>query len=194
MAPPEGKVTALLHALNDGDGTAREKLFPLVYTELRRLARNYMRKERQDHTLQPTALIHEAYLRLAPDSDIHWQNSAHFVAVAATVMRRVLVDHARSHNAGIHGGRMERAQFDDAALFRKDRSLEVLAVDEALTRLAAVHPRQARVVELRFFAGLSVEEAAKVLGVAPRTVKSDWALARAWLYREIGQASHSTHR
>jgi len=181
-----GDVTVLLRALEQGDAGAAEKLYPLVYAELRRLAGSYMRRERIDHTLQPTALIHEAYIRLANEPGIHWQNRSHFVGLAATVMRRILVDHARRHNAAIHGGSDRKVPLDEVFAVAQARSGEVLAIDQALERLAHESPRQAKVIELRFFAGLSTEETAAVLGIASRSVKRDWALARIWLYKEIG--------
>lgn len=178
-------MTVLLRALERGDAGAAEKLYPLVYAELRRLAGSYMRRERADHTLQPTALIHEAYIRLANERDMRWQGRSHFVGLAAVVMRRILVDHARSHNAAIHGGVNRKVPLDEAFVAVQARSDEVLAIDNALERLAHESPRQAKVIELRFFAGLSVEETAAVLGIAPRSVKRDWALARIWLHKHI---------
>ncbi len=179
-----GEVTQLLRAIKTGDPTAAERLLPLVYGELHRLAAGYMRRERQDHTLQPTALIHEAYLRLAKD-DLEWQNREHFIGVAANVMRRVLVDSARAHRAEMRGGGLQRVDLDEGLAISAERSDEILSLDEALEKLARTSPRQARVVELRYFGGLSVEEIAGVLGIAPRSVKRDWSLARIWLYNEI---------
>jgi RNA polymerase sigma factor (TIGR02999 family) len=180
----ETDVTALLQSMRAGDPEAGRKLYPLVYDELHRLAAAYMRRERPDHTLQPTALIHEAYLRLTRDKALEPQNRAHFIAIAATVMRRVLVDHARRHNAGVHGGGRNKVGLTES-IAAHERPDELVAVDEALERLEQIAPRQAKVVELRFFAGLSVEETAALLNVAPRSVKRDWALARIWLYQEI---------
>lgn len=179
-----GDVTRLLRAMKSGDDSAAEKLLPLVYSELHRLARAYMHRERPDHTLQPTALINEAYLRLAHD-DIDWQNRQHFIAVAATVMRRVLVDHARAHNAELRGGNLQRVELEEGIAISAERSKELLALNDALTALETINPRQARVVELRYFAGLSVEEIAGALDMSPRSVKRDWALARLWLFKEI---------
>jgi len=184
MESGRSDVTQLLKAMANGDEKAAESLLPLVYSELHRLAKSYMRRERPDHTLQPTALINEAYLRLAKE-DIDWQNREHFIGVAANVMRRVLVDCARAHKAQIRGGGMQRVEFDEALAMAVERPDEVLAVDEALGRLSALNPRQARVVELRYFAGLSVEQIAGVLSIAPRSVKRDWALARIWLFKEF---------
>ena len=179
-----GEVTQLLQAMKRGDPSASERLLPLVYAELHRLAAAYMRRERQDHTLQATALIHEAYLRLAKD-DVEWQNRGHFVGVAANVMRRVLVDYARAHRAEVRGGRLKRVELEDGLAFLPEQTEEILSLHEALERLAAVNARQARVVELRYFGGLSVEETAALLGIAPRSIKRDWALARIWLFQEL---------
>jgi RNA polymerase sigma-70 factor (ECF subfamily) len=194
MSSEQGEVTLLLRAMADGDPCAADKLLPLVYHELHRLAESCMRRERADHTLQPTALIHEAYLRLAGKA-VDWQNRAHFIGIAAHVMRRVLVDYARAHSAQSRGGKLRRVEFDEGLAVATERSSEVLLVDEALCALEEVHPRQARVVELRYFAGLSTEETAKVLEIAPRSVERDWTQARAWLFERLGkpQQSHS-HR
>jgi RNA polymerase sigma-70 factor (ECF subfamily) len=184
MGADAGEVTLLLRAMKKGNEAAAEKLLPLVYQELHRLARSYMRRERPEHTLQPTALINEAYLRLAHDN-IDWQSRQHFIGVAANVMRRVLVDHARAHNAAMRGGELERVELDEGLALSQERSQEMLALHEALSHLEAVNPRQAKVVELRYFAGLSVEEIAGILEMSPRSVKRDWALARIWLFKEI---------
>ncbi|MCU1302923.1 MAG: sigma factor, ECF-like family protein [Candidatus Sulfotelmatobacter sp.] len=184
MASDTGDVTQLLKAMKTGDPSAAERLLPLVYAELHRLASSYMRRERQDHTLQATALINEAYLRLARE-DVDWQNREHFIGVAAHVMRRVLVDHARAHKAEMRGGGLKRVELEEGLAISEERSEEVLALDEALNRLTELNPRQARVVELRYFGGLSVEQIANVLSIAPRSVKRDWALARIWLFKEL---------
>jgi len=184
MHAAQGEVTMLLQAMKSGDESAAEKLLPLVYKELHRLARSYMHRERPDHTLQPTALINEAYMRLARD-EIDWQGRQHFIAVAANVMRRVLVDHARAHHADMRGGQLQRVELNEDIAISEKHSNEVLALHEALTHLEALKPRQAKVVELRYFAGLSVEEIADILKVSIRSVKSDWALARIWLFKEI---------
>ena len=184
MNSDPGQVTHLLHAMRAGDPGAAETLLPLIYQELHRLAKAYMRRERREHTLQPTALIHEAYLRLAHE-EIDWTSRQHFIGVAAHVMRRVLVDYARAHNAERRGGGLKRVELDDSLAIDVERIDELLAIDEALGRLAQVNPRQARVVELRYFGGLSVEEIAPILGIAPRSVKRDWSLARLWLHREL---------
>jgi RNA polymerase sigma-70 factor, ECF subfamily len=184
MASDGGEVTQLLKAMNDGDRAAADRLLPLVYAELHRLATSYMRRERQDHTLQPTALINEAYMRLAKE-DLDWQNREHFIGIAAHVMRRVLVDYARSHKAQIRGGELRRVELEEGLAISVERTEETLALDEALNRLTEVNPRQAKVVELRYFGGLSMEQIAAALAIAPRTVKRDWALARIWLFKEL---------
>jgi len=184
LCPDSGDVTLLLKAMNSGDNAAMEKLLPLVYTELHRLAAAYMRRERSGHTLQPTALIHEAYLRLVGD-DTDWQNRAHFIGVAANIMRHVLVDYARAHNAGMRGGNLQRVELEEGIAISKERSSEVLILHDALNKLEKVNARQARIVELRYFAGLSIEEIAPVLGIAPRSVERDWALARVWLFKQV---------
>jgi RNA polymerase sigma-70 factor, ECF subfamily len=184
MHADDSQVTLLLKAMKNGDQSAAEKLLPLVYKELHRVAKSYMRRERPEHTLQPTALIHEAYLRLAHD-DVDWQSRQHFIGVAANVMRRVLVDHARAQKAEMRGGGLERIDFEEGLAISKERSSEVIALHDALNRLELLNPRRAKVVELRYFGGLSVEEVAAVLDMSPRSVKRDWALARPWLFREI---------
>jgi RNA polymerase sigma-70 factor (ECF subfamily) len=184
MCADVGEVTILLRAMKSGDVTAGEKFLPLVYKELHRLAKSYMRRERPDHTLQPTALINEAYLRLAGDAT-DWQNHAHFIGVAANVMRRVLVDHARARNAGMRGGDLHRVELEEGIAISKERSSELIVLDDALKELEKVNPRQAKVVELRYFAGLSVDEIAAILNIASRSVQRDWALARVWLFERI---------
>ena len=179
-------ITHLLKEWSAGDRRALDRLTPLVYEELRHQAARYLRRERPGHTLQTTALIHEAYLRLIDAKDVHWQSRAHFFAVAANLMRRVLVDHARRRDAEKRGGSHIRLTLDEALATAPETDVDVLAVDEALNRLANFDPQQARVVELRFFSGLNVEETAAALGVSPKTVKRDWSVARAWLRREIG--------
>jgi RNA polymerase sigma factor (TIGR02999 family) len=158
---------------------------PLVYDELRHLARDYLRRERAGHTLQPTGLVHEAYLRLVDQTSATWQNRAHFFSVAARVMRRVLVDYAREHRAQKRGGHLEKVEFDEALAPSIDKSLDLVALDEALQELTALDPRQSQIVELRFFGGMTVEEIAELLDVSPRTVKREWRLAKAWLRREV---------
>jgi len=158
---------------------------PAVYDELRRLARHYLRRERPGQSLQATALVNEAYLRLKKDKRQPWQNRTHFFAIAATSMRQILVERARARNATKRGGEQVRITLDDAVASGGEKSLDLLALDEALTRLAGLDPEQARIVELRFFAGLSIEESAEALGVSPATVKREWTMARAWLKREL---------
>jgi len=180
-------VTLLLSALTRGDEDAAAKLIPVVYDELRRLAGSYMRREREDHTLQATALVHEAYLKLVEQRSVDWQSRAHFFGVAAQLMRRILVDHARGHLRQKRGGEQVKVSLDDVFVFAERQADEVLAVDDSLDALAKIDPRQARVVELRFFGGLSVEEAADVLGVSPKTVKREWSVAKAWLTADLKQ-------
>jgi RNA polymerase sigma-70 factor, ECF subfamily len=178
-------VTLLLHSLNRGDSAAEGKLIPVIYNELRRLAAHYMRQERPDHTLQATALVHEAFLRLTRQKDVNWQGKAHFFAVAAKLMRQILIDHARGRLREKRGSGCQKLPLDEGLLLTEARSAELVAVDAALDRLAKLDPRQARIVELRFFGGLSVEETAKVIGVSPKTVKRDWSVAKAWLYEDL---------
>lgn len=184
MHPDEEEVTRLLQAMRSGEPGAAEALLPVIYQELHRLAKAYMRRERPGHTLQPTALIHEAYLRLAKE-EVDWTSRQHFIGVAAHTMRRVLVDYARAHKAERRGGGLRRVDLEDRLAISSDRLDEVLAVDEALARLAQLNGRQAQVVELRYFGGLSIEEIAPILGIAPRSVKRDWSLARLWLFRHL---------
>jgi RNA polymerase sigma factor (TIGR02999 family) len=169
----------------NGNQAALDQLIPLVYTELRQLARRYMSRERSGHTMQTTALIHEAYLRLVDQNQVRWENRAHFLGIAARLMRQILIEHARRHTRAKRGGGAGTIALDEAAIVSQTRAAELLALDDALERLAAIDPRKSRVVELRFFGGLSVEEAAIVLNVAPNTVLRDWRLAKAWLHREI---------
>jgi RNA polymerase sigma factor (TIGR02999 family) len=186
MTPPRDQPTQLLEQLQAGDRSAADRLLPLVYEEFRQLARHYLQQERANHTLQPTALVHEAYMKLIDQSRVNWQGRTHFFAVAAQAMRRILVDHARHHLRLKRGGGQHRVTLDEGvALSSKDRDEDVVALDEALEKLADFDPRQAKVVEMRFFAGLSVEEVAQQLGVSKRTVEGDWTMARAWLSREL---------
>jgi len=185
MGISPGEVTNLLIELKNGNREAESRLMPLVYHELRRLASRYMRGERPGHTLQATALVHEAYLRLVGHEDVDWQNRAHFFGVAANLMRRILVDHARAKQAKKRGGGDQKVSLDVAVLVRPEAPEQFLALDEALERLAKRDPRQARIVELRYFGGLSEEEAAEILEVSVRTVKRDWSVARAWLYQQL---------
>lgn len=178
-------VTQLLIELSNGDRDAVDILLPVIYDELRKLAANYLRRERPDHTLQPTALVHEAYLRLVDQTRVNWQNRAHFFGVAAQIMRRLLVDHARKHNAEKRGQDFQKLSLDENIDRPIERSAELIALDDALKALAAFDGQKARIVELRYFGGLTVEETADVLGVTPITVKRHWRLAKAWLYGEM---------
>lgn len=180
-------VTRLLRNWSGGDTHALDQLTPVVYDELRRLAASYMRRERQDHTLQSTALVNEAYLKLVDQKNVVWQNRAHFFGIAAQMIRRILVDHARAHKAEKRGGGAGVLSLDEAIGVPEKRDVEVLALNDALTRLTEMDPQQGRIVELRFFTGLSIEETAEVVGVSPATVKREWAAARAWLFREISR-------
>jgi RNA polymerase sigma-70 factor (ECF subfamily) len=185
MQPPEG-VTQLLVDWSNGDQKALDKLMPLVYSELRRLASNYLRRERAGHTLQPTALVNEAYLKLIDQKTARWQNRAQFFGVAAQLMRRVLVDHARAHQAAKRGGSdQQRLSITSAGGLAKGPDLDLLALHEALEELATLDPQQERIVELRFFGGLSIEETAEVLRIGHATVERDWKMARAWLRRKL---------
>ena len=179
------QVTELLIEWREGDEAALGRLMPLVYEELRRMAARYMRGEREGHTLQPSALVNEAYLRLADHRNMQWQGRAHFFGVAAQAMRRVLVDHARTRDSGKRGGGQQKVVLEEAALAAVEPEADLVALDEALRELARLSERKARVVELRYFGGLSVEEAAEVLGVAPVTVMRDWKIAKMWLLREL---------
>ncbi len=178
------EVTRLLLDWRGGDEEAASKLIPIVYKELRRLASHYLARERPGHTLQPTALVHEAYLRLVEQKGGNWQDRAHFFAVAAQTMRHLLVDHARAKKAAKHGGGMQRVELENVTLFAAEAE-EIAALDEALTRLKEMDACQAKVVELRYFGGLSVPEVAEVLGISERTIKREWSMAKAWLYREL---------
>src|SRR5262252_7431296 len=178
-------VTALLGELTKGNPDAGPKLIPLVYGELRRMAAGYMRRERTGHTLQATALVHEAYLKLLGQHSVDWQNRAHFFGIAAQVMRRILIDHARGHVRDKRGGGREAVPLDEALVFSPERSGEFLELNAALEWLAGVDARQAQIVEMRFFGGLTVEETAEVLGISPKTVKRDWSVAKAWLHGEL---------
>jgi RNA polymerase sigma-70 factor (ECF subfamily) len=180
-----GQVTELLRAWNHGDQRALEQLIPLVEVELRRVARAYMARERREHTLQPTALVNEAFLRLTDAKRIRWQDRAHFLGIAARLMRRVLVDHARARGSGKRGGAAQKVSLDEALLLAPEPAVDVLALDRALEALAAVDARKGRVIELRFFGGLSVEETAEVLHVSTDTVKRDWSMAKLWLLHEL---------
>lgn|SRR5215467_9941004 len=188
-ARDRSEVTRWLIAGNAGDARALEALLPLVYDELHRQAVRFFHRERAGHTLQPTALVHEVYLRLINQHEVNWQNRAQFFGIAAEMMRRILVSHARGRQAEKRGGAAQRITLDEGVAATPERDLNLLALDEALTRLGQLDPQKSRIVELRFFTGLSVEETAEVMGVSPRTIDRQWQTAKAWLYREIGKAA-----
>jgi RNA polymerase sigma-70 factor (ECF subfamily) len=179
------QVTELLLRWSAGDTAAREALIPLVYDELRRVARQCLASQRSDHTLQSTALVHEAYLRLVGRTWVHWENRVHFFAVAAQLMRRILVDHARKQHAAKRGGGHVTLTLDESLVLPKKRTVDLIALDDALTDLAVLDSRQSQIVELRFFGGLSIEDSSHVLGISPATVKREWATARTWLYEQM---------
>ncbi|HEX8814597.1 MAG TPA: sigma-70 family RNA polymerase sigma factor [Terriglobales bacterium] len=186
MDSPSQQITELLRQWNQGDAQAREELMPLVYNELRRLAAAYLRRERGDHTLQPTALVNEAYLKLIEQKDVSWKDKGHFFAITAQLMRRVLVDHARGHLAKKRGSGAKVA-LDDVVVMSNDQPGDLLSLDESLGALQKVDARQAQIVELKVFAGLSVEEISELLQISPATVKRDWSMAKAWLSVEISR-------
>ncbi len=194
MGSPQADVTALLLQLKQGNHEAGEKLIPLVYEELKRLARSYMRRERPDHTLQTTALVHEAYLKLVRQHAVNWQGRSHFFGIAAQLMRRILIDHARGHLRGKRGGLKEVLPLDEALVFSPEHSKELVKLDEALERLSKLDARQSHIVELRFFGGLSVEETSEFLGISPKTVKRDWAVAKVWLHGELRRSDGDVPR
>ena|SRR5437660_8232326 len=194
MKPETKNVTRLLNQMRAGNGDAVAQLVPLLYDELRRLASSYLRRERPNHTLQATALVNEAYLRLVDQKDVEWKNRSHFLGIAAQQMRRILVDYARSHQAAKRGGLAPRLEFQEAMFVRDQPAGDVLELDELLSRLSAMDPQQSRIVELRVFGGLTVEEAAGVLSISPATVKRDWAVAKAWLTREMQRERSSKSR
>jgi RNA polymerase sigma-70 factor, ECF subfamily len=181
------EVTQLLVAWRNGDQDARDELMPLVYEELHRLAHQYMSRERPGHTLQTSALVNEAFLKLADQRDVQWQNRAHFIGIAGQMMRRILVDYARNRGFAKRGGNALQVSLDEELIVSEERSAEVVALDDALQSLARLDERKSRLVELRFFGGLSIEETAEVLGVSPGTVMRDWTLAKAWLRREMSE-------
>lgn len=184
-------ITELLVRYTAGEKGALENLLPAVYSELRKLAQSYMRREKSNHTLQATSLVHEAYFRLINQNGVEWKNRGHFFGIAAQVMRRILVDHARAKHAEKRGGGETKVNFDEAFhwVAQDDRSEEILLVDSLLEKLNELDERQAKIVELRFFSGLSVEETAEALEISPATVKREWAVAKAWLYRELGRSA-----
>ena len=188
---PASDVTQILQDWSAGDRSAAEKLMPLVYQELRRLAQNYLRGERPDHTLQATALVHEAYLRLVDQNRVTWQGRAHFCGVAAQLMRRILMQHARAHHAAKRGGGMQKLYLDETRELAQERPPDLIALDDALKTLAQAHPRESEVVEMKFFGGLEAKEIAEVLNVSEKTVARDWSFAKLWLCRELSE--HGAH-
>ena len=182
---PQHEITQLLAEWSDGNQSALDELYPLVYEELHRLARRYMSRERKGHTLQTTALINEAYVRLVDQKNVRWANRSHFFAISAQIMRRILIDHARRHAYAKRGGGAQQVSLDEVAMVARDASAELVRLDEALQILAKMDPRRCHVVELRYFGGLSNEEIAGVLKVSENTVTRDWNLARAWLYQQL---------
>ena len=186
IGPRLKKVSALLADWSNGSEAARDELIPLVYDELRRLAGHHMALERSGHSLQATALVNEAYLRLINQRQVRWQGRAHFFALASRMMRRILVDYARSRHYAKRGGAARRVSLEDAMIVSEEKTRDVVALDDALTRLAAIDLRKSQVVELRYFGGLSMEEIAEVLKISEVTVRRDWSTAKAWLYRDIG--------
>jgi RNA polymerase sigma factor (TIGR02999 family) len=186
--PSTHEVTQLLLDWSDGDQAAFDALMPLVYDELRQMARHYMSRERPGHTLQTTALVNEAYLRLVDQKRVHWQNRAHFFAVAAQAMRRILIDYARKQRYAKRGGGAPKISLEEVAVMSQERAADLVALDEALTILASIDPQQSRVVELRFFGGLTIEETAEVLRLSVDMVKREWATAKAWLSREMSNS------
>lgn len=185
MSATPGEVTNLLLELKRGNKEAEGLLIPLVYKELRRIAAKYLRRESPGHSLQATALVHEAYIRLIDIREVDWQSRSHFFAVSATLMRRILVDHARASNARKRGNGWDAVSLNEAILPSPERAPEIVALDEALNKLASFDERQSKIVELRFFAGMSEDEAGNVLGISARTVKRDWRIAKAWLFKEL---------
>ncbi|MEW6208017.1 MAG: sigma-70 family RNA polymerase sigma factor [Acidobacteriota bacterium] len=182
----QSDITKLLIDLSDGDQAALDKLIPLVYSELRQMAARYLRREAAPHTLQTTALVHEAYLKLVDQKKVRWQNRSHFFAIAAQAMRRILIDHARTRLSARRGGSEQKIALDDGAIdISEERASSLVALDEALERLAEIDPQKSRIVELRFFGGLSIEETAHALGIGTATVIRQWRVAKAWLYKEV---------
>jgi RNA polymerase sigma factor (TIGR02999 family) len=187
--PKQHEITQLLAEWSDGNQSALDELYPLVYDELHRLARRYMSREREGHTLQTTALINEAYVRLVDQRNVHWANRSHFFAISAQIMRRILIDHARRHAYAKRGGGAQQVSLDEAAIVTRTAGAELLRLDEALKSLAEMDPRRSQVVELRYFGGLNNEEIAGVLNISENTVTRDWNMARAWLHRQLSESS-----
>ena len=189
MDRTSAEVTRLLKDWTNGQEQALDRLVPQIHSELRKLAASYLRKERPDHTLQPTALVNEAFLKLIDQRAVKWQNRAHFFGIAAQAMRRILVDHARAHAADKRGGGVRKLPLDDALMISGKTDIDLLALDEALTRLAVIDPQQSRVVELRFFGGLTMDETAEVMRISLATVGREWRMAKAWLFAEISRTA-----
>ncbi len=187
MTSTPKEITQLLIAWNRGDQRARDELMPLIYGELRRLARGHLRRERPNHTLQPTALVNEAFLRLIDQSQVNWQNRAHFFGAAARLMRRILINHAEARRAAKRGGEAERVSLNEVDHLGVEQEMDLIALNEALKNLERVDPQQSQIVELRYFSGLTIEEVAEVMGISPATVKREWSTARAWLRRELSR-------
>ena len=185
------EITRQLIAWRNGDAEALEKLIPVVYQELRRIANQHLRRENSEHSLQPTALVHEAYLRLIDQTQVDWQNRAHFFGVAAQMMRRILIDHAKAKHRQKRGGSAHKVSLDEAASYTVERGAGLIALDDTLKLLAEIDERKSRVVELRYFGGLSVDETAQVLGVSDKTVMRDWNLAKAWLYQQLNRKDNN---
>ena len=187
--PATTDVTQILQAWSDGDDTAPNRLMPVVYAELRRLAGDYLRRERPDHTLQATALVHEAYLKLVDEKRVTWKNRAHFCGIAARLMRQILMEHARAHNAEKRGGKLEKLYLEETRHLSQERAPDLIALDDALKSFATTHPRESEVVELKFFGGLEAREIAEVLNVSAKTVSRDWSFAKVWLLRQLSNAA-----
>lgn len=187
--PPQHDITKLLAEWSDGNQSALDRLYPLVYDELHRLARRYMSRERKGHTLQTTALINEAYVRLVDQKHVHWANRSHFFAISAQIMRRILIDHARRHAYAKRGGGAQQVSLEEVAAVAPDPGRELIRLDEALKSLAEMDPRRSQVVELRYFGGLNNEEIAGVLKISENTVTRDWNMARAWLYQQLSETA-----
>jgi RNA polymerase sigma factor (TIGR02999 family) len=190
-APPTQDVTQILQEFSAGDKNAAEKLMPLVYQELRRLAQNYLSRERPDHTLQATALVHEAYLRLVDQTRVNWQSRAHFCGVAAQLMRRILLEHARAHMAAKRGGELRKIYLDETRELAQEQAPDLIALDDALKSFARVYPRESEVVELKFFGGMDAKSIAEVLNVSTKTISRDWNFAKLWLCRELTQQQYA---
>ena len=187
--PAATDVTQILQAWSDGDDTAPDRLMPVVYAELRRLAGDYLRRERPDHTLQATALVHEAYLKLVDEKRVTWKNRAHFCGIAARLMRQILMEHARGHNAAKRGGGIAKLYLEETRHLASERAPDLVALDDALKTFATSHPRESEVVELKFFGGLDAREIAEVLKVSSKTVSRDWSFAKLWLLRQLSSAA-----